>query len=513
VSLAERLTRLSEVLVELSGSPIPTHLFETLADLGPTAVPCDYLAVSLPTPEGSGYVVHSLAALPTDFGAEVWPLGHGLPGHVMRIGRLSVVEDLSTLVGASRLEQLLARAGLRAALVVPVRRGLEVAGALLFASRSPATYGTDDIQIATIIASGLGSALETSRAYQALADERSTLAAVIGSTSDAVIMLNDSGVVLLANPAVGAMLGLAADAMVGQRLVDVPGHEPLRRLFEAHGPSTVEMPLRDGRTAQASLVAVVTPYGETVGVAAILRDVTLFKHLDQMKNDFVNTVSHDLKNPISVIDGTAEVLSWSVPDPRLQRRIERIRVEARYMAELVNDLLDLGKIEAGLGPPKERVDAVQLVSEAVRTITPSAHAKVIAMETELPKEAWVMAAAPQLTEVMLNLIGNAVKYTREGGRVTVSVESRDGRDGTPGGAVRIRVTDTGIGIAPHHLPHLFDKFYRVQDASTKSIPGTGLGLAITKSIVEAHGGRIGVTSTEGVGSVFTIDLPTHRSDS
>jgi signal transduction histidine kinase len=146
------------------------------------------------------------------------------------------------------------------------------------------------------------------------------------------------------------MLGLVPDAMVGRPLSEVPGHEPLRRLFEERQPRTVELPLSDGRTAQASLVSVVTPYGEPVGLAAILRDITLLKHLDRMKNDFVSTVSHDLKNPISVIEGTAEVIGWKAQgDPALLRRVQRIRDEARYMAELVSDLLDLGKIEAGLG--------------------------------------------------------------------------------------------------------------------------------------------------------------------
>ncbi len=507
MSLAERLTRLSDVLVALSGSPIPTHLFQTLADLAPAAVPCDYLAVCLPAPEQPGYLVHSLAPLPADISGEVWGAGDGLLGGILRTGQAAAVVDLAATDGAGALERLLARAGLRAALGVPVRRGLEVAGALLFASRAPTAYGVEDIQVAGLIAAGLGSALESSRAYQALADERSTLAAVLGSTSDAVVMLNDEGVVLLANPAVGPMLGLVSDAMVGRRLTEVPGHEPLRALFEDRRPRTVELPLSDGRTAQASLVSVVTPYGEPVGLAAIMRDITLLKHLERMKNDFVSTVSHDLKNPISVIDGTAEVISWKAKDdPQLQRRVQRIRDEARYMAELVSDLLDLGKIEAGLGPPRERIDAVRLVDDAVRKIAPSADAKGVAVDTRLPAEAWTMAAAARLTQVMLNLVGNAVKYTRAGGRVTVSLESRDGDDLTAP-SIAVRVADTGIGIAARHLPHVFDKFYRVHDAATKDIPGTGLGLAIVKSIVESHGGRVAVESTEGVGSVFLVELP------
>ena len=353
MSLAERLTRLSDVLVALSGSPIPTHLFQTLADLAPAAVPCDYLAVCLPTPEQTGYLVHSLGPLPERHQrAARGSADEGLPGrsHAHRPGG-AWSRTWPRPMGRHRSRTSSSRAGLRAVLAVPVRRGMEVIGALLFASRTPAAYRPDDVQIAALIAAGLGSALESARAYQALADERSTLAAVLGSTSDAVIMLNDDGVVLLANPAVGPMLGLAprrdGRAAAGRRS---RATSPCASCSSRAGPGTVELPLPDGRTAQASLVSVVTPYGEPVGLAAVLRDITLLKHLDQMKNDFVNTVSHDLKNPISVIDGTAEVISWKATDPALQRRIQRIRDEARYMAELVTDLLDLGKIEAGLGP-------------------------------------------------------------------------------------------------------------------------------------------------------------------
>jgi two-component system phosphate regulon sensor histidine kinase PhoR len=392
---------------------------------------------------------------------------------------------------------------------VPVRRGVEVSGVLLFARRPPGTYDRDDVQIAGLVAAGLGSALESSRVYQALADERSTLAAVLGSASDAVVMVNEDGVVLLANPAVGPMLGLVPDAMVGRRLTEIPGHESLRALFEQRRAATVEMPLSDGRTAQAIVVSVVTPYGEPVGVAAVLRDITLLKNLERMKNEFVNTVSHDLKNPISIIDGTAQLLLMSGPkDEKSRDRFQRISTEAQYMAALVNDLLDLGKIEAGLDPPKERIDLVPLVKEAVVMTRPQAEDKSIAVALELPAGAWIRGAPARLTQALLNLVGNAVKYTPAGGQVTVSVLVEDGAARSPADtAVTIRVADTGIGIPARHLPHVFDKFYRVHDASTKDIPGTGLGLAITKSIVESHGGRIRVESTEGVGSVFLVDLP------
>jgi GAF domain-containing protein len=133
-----------------------------------------YLAVCLPAPEQPGYLVHSLAPLPSDVSTRVWAPGEGLPGQVLRAGQPVVVEDLAMTDGRGTLEGLLLQGGLRAALGVPVRRGVEVAGALLFASRSPAAYHADDVQIAAIIAAGLGSALESSRACQALAAERST---------------------------------------------------------------------------------------------------------------------------------------------------------------------------------------------------------------------------------------------------------------------------------------------------------------------------------------------------
>src|SRR5262245_21244902 len=150
----------------------------------------------------------------------------------MRTGRSCVVDDLGRAHGgADDLEGALARSGLGSALVVPVRRGLEMLGALLFARRAGAAFTQDDVHIATLMASGLSAALETSRAYQALADERSTLAAVLGSTADAVLMVNPDGIVLLANPAVQPMLGLVPETLLGRPLGEAIDDAEIRRLF------------------------------------------------------------------------------------------------------------------------------------------------------------------------------------------------------------------------------------------------------------------------------------------
>lgn len=508
MSQSERLTRLSEILIELFRSPIPTHFFQVLADEAAAVMPHDYLAVCLEDQDKGGYLVHALSGL--DGGAvaaRAFSAHEGLPGRVIREGRPCVLEDLTAADdGVFDLEGALGEAGLRAVIVVPIRRGLEVLGALLFAARPPLTYGEPDVQVATLLASGLSAGLETSLAYQGAADERSTLAAVLASTADAVLMVNQAGVVLLANAAVRPMLGLAPDAIAGRPLLEVVDYVPLRQLFAVGRPGTSELPLPDGRIAQVSLVPVVTPFGEPVGVAAILRDITLLKNLEQMKNDFVNTVSHDLKNPITIIAGLADLMLRAGPgDGRHQARCQDIRDTAQHMADMVADLLDLGRIEAGLDPYREPTDVVPLIGEALRMVTPHAERKGITLHAELPGEAWAKVVPSRIRQAFINLIDNGVKYTPDGGRVTVAAVFSAGAGDA--GTVTIRVTDTGVGIPARDLPHVFDKFYRVQGAATRGIAGTGLGLAITRSIVEAHDGRIRVESVEGAGTTFVVELP------
>src|SRR5678810_52122 len=163
--------------------------------------------------------------------------------------------------------------------------------------------------------------------------------------------MNLGGLVLLANGAVRQMLGLTPDVIEGRPLLEVVDYGPLRDLFVKGKPGISELPLPDGRIAQASMVQVVTPFGEPVGLAVVLRDISLLKNLEQMKNDFINTVSHDLKSPIMAIAMTAELLAKTVPPTGADAhrdRCQRILRSAGQMTELVTDLLDLGKIEAGL---------------------------------------------------------------------------------------------------------------------------------------------------------------------
>jgi PAS domain S-box-containing protein len=405
---------------------------------------------------------------------------------------------------------------------VPLRQGERPLGALFFAARPPTQYGPDDLEIAGKLADGLSGALENSRIYQMLADDRSTLEAVLRSTQDAVLMVNVQGRVLMANPAVRDMLGVQESEIVGRSLQNTVDNRPLIRLFESGEPGIVEVPLADGRTTQASLAPVVTSYGERIGWAAVFRDITLLKELEQMKNEFVNTVSHDLKNPISSIMLAAGLLKRIGPLTTEQERMHhRILETTQYMNELVSDLLDLGRISAGLDMDTAPVNLIELLQDVLETLTSQVEEKQHHLSLYLPDQAFVSGSRGRLKQVLLNLVGNAIKYTPLQGTVSITMTTGETNPlpqtgelvektdllSPPEALIVVRVQDTGIGIPAADLPHVFDRFFRVHNEATEKIKGTGLGLAIAKSIVEAHDGRIWVESEEGRGSTFAFYLP------
>lgn len=510
MTLTERLTYLSEVLIQLSSSPIPTQQFQTLADHAPQLVACDYLGLCLLDPAGAGYLIHSLhgivgGAIPQ----RLFQLDEGLAGQAIQRNRTTHTAELAHFAHKTAdFEDILLRFNHHTAIAVPLRQGENPFGALLFAAQTPTRYDQDDIQIARLLGAGLSTTLENSRLYQELIDERRTLSAVLQSSQDAVLMLNDEGFVLLANPAVANMLHLEPELLVGQRLADVIAYPDLEQLFAAQQPDLVELRLPNGRFGQASLVPVQSEQNEPIGWAAVLRDVTLFKELEKMKNEFVNTVSHDLKNPINAITLAAELLErLGTLTPQQANMRDRILRTATYMNELVTDLLDLGRIEAGIDMVQEPVDMTILVAEVLADLHPQAEDKRQALTAVLPPTpTFTLGDIFRLRQLLLNLINNAIKYTPQNGRVEVKLKQSKSQ-------VVLAISDNGVGIPAADLPFIFDKFYRVQNETTKDIKGTGLGLAIVHSLVEAHSGQIRAHSVAGQGSIFTVSLPlaTHSS--
>jgi signal transduction histidine kinase len=228
--------------------------------------------------------------------------------------------------------------------------------------------------------------------------------------------------------------------------------------------------------------------------------------LDRLKSDFVSNVSHELRTPLTAIKGAVDLVLREVAGPLTEKQIHyllRVRSNTQHLAGLINDLLDLSKIESGKVEVKSsRVSLGGLVYEVVETLRPVAAEKVIALEANIPEPSvLIWADRDKIYQVLVNLIGNAIKFTPSQGRVTVSA-SRDSNE-----RVQVSVSDTGPGIAADEADKIFEKFYQITGNSGPKPKGTGLGLAICKALVELHGGRIWMESEINRGSTFSFALP------
>ncbi len=367
-------------------------------------------------------------------------------------------------------------------------------------------FDASEIDLLSTLASQTAVLVEKARLFQAAEGGRRRLAAILASTTDAVLVTDRDDRILLVNPAAERAFGIAADAVVGQKINQTELAPVLVQVFEEPLPPsealTEEVPLPDGRTLYASVSTILSADGERIGRVAVMRDITRFKELDEMKSEFVATVSHDLRSPLTFIRGYATMLPMVGEFNDTQHEyIEKILHGVEQMSELIVDLLDLGRIEAGVGLEREPCHLGTILVGAVDGMRARAAAEGLTLRLEPAESVAVVAGdAALLRQAVTNLVDKAVKYTPSGGIVTVGLSVRDEQ------AV-IRVADTGIGIAPDDHVRLFEKFYRIRRRDTMGIPGTGLGLAIVKSIVERHGGKVWVDSELDKGSTFYVSLP------
>jgi signal transduction histidine kinase len=230
------------------------------------------------------------------------------------------------------------------------------------------------------------------------------------------------------------------------------------------------------------------------------------QELDRLKSDFVSNVSHELRTPLTAIKGAVDLILREVAGPLTEKQIHylsRVRSNTQHLAGLINDLLDLSKIESGKIEMKSgRVSMGGLIHEVVETLRPVAVEKAIALEANTPEPSiMVWADREKINQVLMNLIGNAIKFTPAHGGVNVSVTTNGNA------SVRVSVSDTGPGVAPGEEERIFNKFYQIAEAGEAKPKGTGLGLAICKALVELHGGSIWVESEPGRGSAFYFTLP------
>lgn len=344
------------------------------------------------------------------------------------------------------------------------------------------------------------------RAYDLVAAERRILEAALEAASDAVLITETDGLVRFGNPAIELALGIHPDLLIGHLIheTDVPTQFSAMlhkaRLFEEVQEG--ELSIQQERTLHVSIAPVKPLDGPVQGYVALLRDITHFKQLDEMKSRFVSTVSHDLKSPLSIMHGYLELLETERPlDENQLHYVNRIKSTLQRLVSLVSDLLDLGRLDAHIGLDIAPCDLGLIVRSQIETYRFKAKEKAIHLvETPLADPPLVLGDAQRLQQVLSNLLGNAITYTRPGGRVTIAQGVREGQ-------MVVSVSDTGVGIDPHELPQIFEPFFRAATGRRMNDEGTGLGLAIVKRIVEEHGGQLSVESMLDVGSTFRFTIP------
>jgi len=384
-------------------------------------------------------------------------------------------------------------------IAVPVSWNSKSVGVLSIHSRRANAFQESDRVLVEMISAHVINVLERIYLFEATEKQQKRLSAVLYGAPDAILVFDGANHLELVNPA-GQRIFSDVEAKVGRKLPKDHGYDELANLldkkpgYEILARWDIQWP--DGRTFAVS----VTPIQEG-GQVAVLHDVTHFKALDQLKNEFIATATHDLKNPIFAVMGYSDLMMKAGPLTETQTDfLQRIRKSATQMQDLVINLLEMARMEMDANQVMELIDLHQLLQEICNEFLAQAEVKSQSLEFKPANGPLkVKGDKVRLQQVARNLIGNAVKYTPENGHVTVSTEILDS-------SVTVRVEDDGIGIPAEALPHLFEKFYRVQSKATKDIDGNGLGLAIVKSIVERHGGKIAVESQVGKGSCFSFTM-------
>jgi PAS domain S-box-containing protein len=392
---------------------------------------------------------------------------------------------------------------------VPLRHEDAFVGALWLGYRYPHVFSSDELRLLSILAAQLGVAVSNARLYHQAEQERTRLTAVLETTPDAVILIGPDQRISLANPAAEIVLNVSSDEALGEPADDAISPSDLRKLLALSGPEarSAEIQLPKGPVLFASVSEIETDQSSAAGRVCVLWDITHYKKLDTLKSEFVSTVSHDLRAPLTLMRGYATMLSMvGAMNEQQKEFVSKILTSADQMGNLIENLLDLGRIEAGVGLDLEIVPLNSLIDAVLTAYRPQAVNKQIDLTVEVEEGMKpVEVDSTMIRQAIANLVDNALKYTNARGKVIVKARQEDGKQ-------VVEVVDTGLGIAPTDQARLFEKFYRARRRETLSVKGSGLGLAIVRSIVQQHGGKVTVESKLGEGSTFRLEFPIRQVD-
>ena len=381
---------------------------------------------------------------------------------------------------------------------VPIQIGGQVIGVLGVDNRSRSkSFNQRDVNLLSAIAEYAATAIENARLYTTSVIERNKLETLLARIQDGVIVFDQEHRLVLVNQAAESAFNLSGH-LAGQLFQNVFSDPDLLQLVEDaenNRFNRAELSTKDGRIFNVQITAI-----PEVGLAITMNDITYLKKIDEIKSDFVSTISHDLRSPLTAIMGYIDLIDRVGPLNKTQQEfIARVQNSTQSITSLVDDLLKLGKIESGFDSQNEKIYLGQLIHSIADSFQYRIIEKRFNIVMDLPEEMPpIYATASQLRQVVENLLDNAFKYTPPGGKIVIQAKVEQKQ-------IILEIKDSGIGISPMDLPHVFDKFYRAGNVG--SIVGTGLGLAIVKSIVDNHHGRIWVESAPGEGTTVTVVFP------
>lgn len=412
----------------------------------------------------------------------------------------------------------------RSVLAVPMLLEDDPLGVIVLASDRPEHFGAEHEQLALAAGRQVAVALARAQLYRCVSEqterlgmtlrqreeEISKIEAILSSVAEGVVVGDRLGRVRMLNPAAAQLLGISAESATGRRLSDLPGAalEPGER-----AAGVARQVVVGTRTLRASQAPVRTPEGEWLGSVVVYHDITREALADRLKSEFIATASHELRTPLTSIRGYVDLLLLGTLGPVTQSQHDFLRIvksNVTQLVELLEDLLDVSRVDAGELPlRREPLDIAQVIYEVTEALYTQFSERKISLAIDvapgLPK---VVADRQRLRQIILNLVSNACKYTRDGGHVDVVVcDAGPDPEGGAGQTLRVDVRDTGVGIAASAQPHIFTPFFRADNPLHDTAGGTGLGLSIAKTLVELHGGRIWFDSREGSGTTFSFTLP------
>jgi len=327
---------------------------------------------------------------------------------------------------------------------------------------------------------------------------------IFANIQDGVVIMDDDRRIQLINRAMEIAFDIPGSKLRGEVVSDVINHPEMHALLNRAGSLPIkfhEINFDDGRVYNAQF----TPLGD-FGSVITMQDISFLKQLDRMKNEFVNTVAHDLRSPLTSVLGYTELIARIGPLNKQQSEyLDRIRTSMENITSMVNELLDMSRLEAGFDTRRETIHLEDTFKYALDEIRNQLYLKNISLKTDIQKKLPEFRGNPvRISQLLNNLLENAIKYSPEASTIHASIKAEDSQ-------IILSISDEGPGVPPSEQTRIFEKFYRASNVP-EGIDGSGLGLAIVKSIVESHQGRIWVESMKGKGSTFFVVLPAYTPD-